>query len=1242
MILCLKFKLGAVESSEIVSLINHNGVLVTLFTEDYRTKLAENMDKLFKIGGVTFIPNLCFKPRYISGDLNENVRYRFEQNGRIIDEIDEFSSKDDVIIEVLERSLDVVQVPSQIFEIQNDDPGISKKQPFSQIYITIKVFSPEGKEEMIFTSTVPDWKTELQLKAPGSLMYLETGTRENKVDLSPNGKVKECQFGIYFDEIQTVISLKQIKTYMEFQRVLERNDVKPETTKSKELVHLQRSFSRELTKSGQVVLENLDLELFSRCGNGTWNKFLAPIVFLGQSSGCGKSKLAVSLLKMRFGFYMVFRKNSRNREDEGFPCENPISEKLRLILNEYADKGDDLTHSSSTKCTVGKVLNFFAGVIVQHYRSYYDEYLKFEFEKENNNFTDEESNSIYERVNSKLASKFENNANFTFNVCDQDSLDALYKKVVPRRDDKHEEPRVIESVDTIAKFIRNVLANPALLFEEEELQKMHYKGFASEFFSDYPFVFVLDEADKLASEIKISGLSPITNGFEALRRAISYLYTTTKIVFLTIGTKSNVVDLNPPIVDNSKRFNDRRTMPLPITLRGNLNIFSEEFPIHELNLTVQLLKNPLYFRFLCTRGRALYSSIPYEFMLDLVKTKILNGSAKDFGYVPVLWMILTGITANALSPEAGTYVASHFAYLMQIRDNCRKLIVSFFSEPVLAAVSHSLIDDLSLNTLKNLFLSLKEKFESIDLDCGQLGEIFGSMIVLRAIWTSDSVRIFESASNDSESNHLSKMNDQPAVFDDLWRTPIEYLMSDESDDYSRKIALVKDYYRIHTVESFLNQLIEGSGAKITDFGLPGNVLAGYVNATHFVPLVQTFPDFEVLTPNSSSNIKIPANKPPVADNRIKNPSRNVINKQLLKWGLLQCAGFRCPPGMYGFDLIVPVLLNSVKGTKKRENGIIENDVTFIGIQVKRSSADLTSNIEKMQARLHFVKCAREDCSGANCDYCTEKEALKIIYKDQITVLMSLDDEDSYSKFTSSTDYFKECHVEDEEKLDKLLESGEPVNIREIKSRSIRFMEPLVCNRTHCGDKRNVLVSKSVWYDELVDFKAAAESEKEKMKHRMTNRNRKNNRNSRNNSNSKRTKVADEKDVEDLKVDVGSSDGFVHRQFCICTRGWSVFKNLLPADAPKVAEQLFNHDVPSKILDIREFSSSLASFITNDAGASYLAVSNDLKMMSGRESFQPTLHKIVSDKRHKMIITKIESFESTILANELQNASISEE
>lgn len=887
---------------------------------------------------------------------------------------------------------------------------------------------------------------------------------------------------------------------------------KPEVFDSPEVqAALEKSFSRNLSSVGQKVLCDLELTLLQRCGNGKWDSYLAPMVSLCQSSGSGKSKISVELLKRRPGYYIVFREDGQT----GYPKANANSKILFDFVAEYKDENNDLSDISWNECTVGKILNLFAIIVIQYYRNFLAHY--------------KVAGKISETT-AYLASKFDKNDDpAAFN---QEYYIKLYRRVL--KIDKRS--ITVNDISTVIKF---VIDDPKIVFDQDELKKLLLIDFNWIFFQKYPFIFVIDEAETLAKLYSDRKL----NGFGAFRRAMSYLTPGTRIIVLTLGTKSDIIDLNPPVVDNSKRMIKRSKMPLPIVFRGNLNIFAEDPAVKNIKLKYDFIRSPLYFRHLCIIGHSIWSSLPVNTVIELARDKLLNGTADKFFYVPVLWMILTGLAANPLSVDAGKYVASHMGYLVQLSNDLKKLIVMYPSEPILAIAAHTLIDDLDTD---RVFQVLHEKFESVDIDRGYMAEIFGAFILLRCSWTCKVL----------------------AAPDNLLPVDPSFTLQRSVSSSSQRIPASD--YRVHTVEYFLEKLVSSAEVPVSALGLPEDILEGLINYTHFIPISWEFTENHVAHIPCTDDFEIKHNIFPMADNRINDISRNVLSKGLLKLCLLNFAAIRCPPGMYGFDLIIPVLLKpKVVGPTDKDD-----DVTFIGVQIKRSSAGTGANVRKMQARLHMIKCSDPVCKG-QCDNCVTPESLERIYKNQLTILISLDEEDTYDYFMDSENFFPGCTIGDREFFKTILKTGKvptyPLQTEKRQSKRTRaspsksdvFMTPLVQVRRALSS--NLLVSAALWQDQFVDLKKA---------------------------------------FKDKHYDV-KPDGYVHRQFTVYTRGWKIFRKFLAKgrssfEYESIANNLMNQPILSRFLD-DEKTPSMARSIVHDLSPIFIFASDQIGSMMGKPS-----------------------------------------
>ena len=498
-------------------------------------------------------------------------------------------------------------------------------------------------------------------------------------------------------------------------------------------------------------------------------------------------------------------------------------------------------------------------------------------------------------------------------------------------------------------------------------------------------------------------------------------------------------------------------------------------------------------------------------------------------------MILTGMAANPLSVEAGTIVANHMGYLLDLSDDLKRLIVMFPPEPILAIIAHTIIDEKIEGN--QLFKILQDKFQAVDIDYGKTAEIFGGMIILRAIWKSPSVslppesfsnyqqfldhikiqapylngiwersahileddterykiqakidklsaKLSNLSENDSESEEQTILNERANLMSELEQLPVNNVMSEFSG------------YKVHTVEEFLKMMLNLDLLS----HLPQVVLEGLVNGTHTVNLDSFSENLQF-----GSKTFTPS-KPAVADERIADPSRFILTEDLLRLCFVSQVIIKFPPGYYGLDYAIPVLLKS--GT-----------FTFIGVQIKRADANTSDDVFKMRARLHLVKCPLEICEGLNCKKCINDEALKLIYQNQISIVISLDKPENFSTFKSSTSCFEGCTKMAESYLTELFRTCDDLPKGMGPSRSRNFFKPLINMRKPL--KKDILISKSLWFDKYVNLK-----------------------------NIQLTKT---KSIRFKK------DTFIQRQFCISVRGWDNYQRLFTSfnSSVNIAQRLMD-------------------------------------------------------------------------------------
>ena len=304
-------------------------------------------------------------------------------------------------------------------------------------------------------------------------------------------------------------------------------------------------------------------------------------------------------------------------------------------------------------------------------------------------------------------------------------------------------------------------------------------------------------------------LNRTVSGFEVFRRALGYFPYGSNFFFLTLGTKSDVIHLNPPVLDMSSRFQKGKVIPKPITLSSNANIFSKSFPITKLNPSYKLLKNPLMFKFLLTLGHGIWSSFPFGLAVDSASRKLKNGSSGTKAYFLPVWMIRTGLSSNPLNIEAKSLVANHMATLLDISfqpdktEEIKYLTVSYPSEPILAMACRTLISENISDD--SLFRVLKEKSEAVAVDVGKFAEVFGGMMVLRAIDNAKNI-----ADDLRTENYEEKVEEitrlSPPEFKDLWNLKNNLLEDSNAEDGSSPRTKFPDY-KVTTVRLMIKNLI---------------------------------------------------------------------------------------------------------------------------------------------------------------------------------------------------------------------------------------------------------------------------------------------------------------------------------------------------------------------------------------------------------------------------------------------------
>ena len=963
-------------------------------------------------------------------------------------------------------------------------------------------------------------------------------------------------------------------------------------------VELEKSFKHGLSDGGQDALDVVKVELFERYCQ--WNvpkpTIVAPVASLSQGSGSGKSKLAVELIQDGPGFYVVTRPaDSFDMTVTGYPRNNSLSKVLKdLALNSdniFKSFLNEIFHS----CQSGRILLFFSKIITVCIR---DLLSRITSGLENNQGNVDRMDLV--RAACYATGKlFEKNESIDCRAILNDiALDQFIINTIlsgPENSDPNktcfnyivdpsgQNKSFVPTVNGIASYIKLILDDP--LSAALEKNSRDASNLLSQCLNLFPFIFVIDEADELSAQtesFRQDNYQKVTiPGFEVVRRALSYLIPQTKIFFLTLGTRSDIIDLNPPLRENSARLVNRQSMPKPILLLSNTSTFTKyDFPIESLNISYDALLNPIQFKHLATLGHPLWSSRPFNEIVDLAKIKLLNGSQSSFEYVLCIWMIRAGLAANPLDIQTRSLIASHMATLFDLDEQLIRMIVFYPSDPILALACRQLITELPKNQ-ELLFSMLDKFFELAQIDRGRVAECVGMMIVLRAIDIADKCFVTDPHSRTAEDQIREMVKSNPAL-EELWRKKFSVL-EPKRDTNNPNIQPIStfDHYHVVTVESFLKNLLSEARFNCIKQELPVETLEGLVNASHAIKLTRTGKDGFTF-----NNKFYPAMKIPVADERIADQYCNIIDDALIRLGLVHQCCFFMPERYYGYDIIIPVMLKS-------------GAFTYIGIQFKAADVSISAPTEKMQSRFHHVRCPlalNGGHSASTCPNCsTQEQTFASRFANQISLLISLDPSDSktfaeglkssipstsihsaYKNFKKAKeaemmkaideiqrhtpsmpraafdafvqnqqvllmnackDHLAQLEsktVERSAAIERLSRALSEVNmpaaaiksqLSSITLRGTSFMKPLMSKRQPFGPNKCTMLMSSIWFDALMS-----------------------------------PNPEEEKVTRDKRI-VFFQDPFVHRQYTIATRGLEVFRHLFAhAQSISNAQKLLTNEV----------------------------------------------------------------------------------
>ena len=358
-----------------------------------------------------------------------------------------------------------------------------KSTYFKVTKILISLKSLEANESaaapQTFIFDLFEWKSNLlkKLKHQGNdLYYCPTNSNEMlKVNYDSFSLTNMEQFSCINESTNSNVECSAL-TYMDFSVKYVRPDGFCTTDicniNEKVISTLTNSFKHQLSQIGLINLNRLELKL-KQCFKG-WSidatRYVAPMISICQSSGSGKSKMALELTKKHLGFYIVFRDD----KDTGFPRKNQLSDNFRKIVNDYKDDATNLEKLPYNSCTVGNILHFIAKIVTGTIKNVLC------------------SSDLDEKI-FELGSRFEENEHLDISnsLVDDFLMNELYGLISDGQ----------ATVETVSLYIRIILSGGIRAELPETFLGGDMDGYEDvlDRLKSFPFLFTLDEAELLAN-----------------------------------------------------------------------------------------------------------------------------------------------------------------------------------------------------------------------------------------------------------------------------------------------------------------------------------------------------------------------------------------------------------------------------------------------------------------------------------------------------------------------------------------------------------------------------------------------------------------------------------------------------------------------------------------------------------------------------------------------------------------------
>ena len=726
---------------------------------------------------------------------------------------------------------------------------------------------------------------------------------------------------------------------------------------------LYDSLSVNLTRPGGLQLNFLKNHLKNLHSIFQSGSFYAPFTGIIQSSGFGKTKLCLDLLQTNPGIYFVFRESTNT----GVPQMKDWMVKFADYVIS-ADTDDlplekDMSKFVAINSTPGRFL-LALSEILESYKNILENIISFES-------TESEIKAAITKIGSYFAAEPKND--------ESEEIKILFNaKNIPTMTIKAVSEKIYQTLSSITNRTKT---------------------------SDYPFLLFLDELDVFNYKRAAGRIS----GLNIVRRALHCLGNLTNLFALAIGTNSDALDFSPTVRDNSLRFVNRPNILPPFILSGNWDIFSSTVKYEDIILNENSLLNLTMLNILFSFGRPVWSSCKISDVMTVAMAKMRNGFSDSNGARLAQLMARANLTVNVHHVLARTLVRSYMTIVNYVSTDANDMKISYSSEPVLALAARFLLNNQSARL--QAFQAIKEFLFQKAMDKGRILETLFEHLILFCIDDADfhdlkfseNPTIPEFPSDVQEK--LTKCQNfllecqanliRTAVFDTSAATSISTPQKSKSWQQQNPILsrLRNQFYRVIKLEKMILKMLNGEEnlLQIIKRTISEKSLNALIGTTHFVQLdVARTEDFG----NLENFVEV------------KPTERNVIDKSLLKVGVLRQCGYTMQPNYFGIDFILPISIRryvkekvSIADSKGSlanlpNDSNVDDIFSFIAVQSKSSKQNLVECTFKMSGLFHLNRCPNSkhfnetQCIKSKCKAYMKMSDIITILEDQVVILLT--------------------------------------------------------------------------------------------------------------------------------------------------------------------------------------------------------------------------------------------------------------